>query len=226
MIASVHVSPMRRRTGWCSRDPYVGLLSLNPSGSSGYRTRGQRATFTGVQPGLPVRPYGDDGRSAANMRSIRPAARPPLSAGFPPKTCWPQRQHCRCDRAGSRVPPTPDTRRGITGQIRRPSDRPRLPRVRLADLVVRVTVRSVPRISRLRRCGPSASAMDIDADGRECWLSWTGTPAVTATIPPPFQLSTAEQREGPDRCSLWTSMANGSPSAELRGDKAAPLTTG
>jgi len=67
----------------------------------------------------------------------------------------------------------------------------------------------------------------LKAGGRGCWLLWTGAPAATATIPPPFQLRTAEQREGPGRCcSPSTSMANGSPFAELRGDKTAPSTTG
>jgi RimJ/RimL family protein N-acetyltransferase len=56
-------------------------------------------------------------------------------------------------------------------------------------------------------------------------LLCTGAPAVTATVRPPFQLSTAEQRENPARCcshSTW--MANGSPFAEL--ETAAPPTTG
>jgi len=50
---------------------------------------------------------------------------------------------------------------------------------------------------------------------------WTGAPAVRATVPPPFQLCTAERREGPGRCcSPSTSLASGSPSAEL--ETAAP----
>jgi len=60
--------------------------------------------------------------------------------------------------------------------------------------------------------------------GRGCWLLWTGAPAVTAILPP-FQLCTAEQKEGPARCcSPSTSMANGSPFAKV--DTAAPTTTG
>jgi hypothetical protein len=39
--------------------------------------------------------------------------------------------------------------------------------------------------------------MNTNAGGRGCWLSWTGASAVTATVPPPFQLCTAGQREGP-----------------------------
>src|SRR5436190_23587897 len=56
----------------------------------------------------------------------------------------------------------------------------------------------------------------LKAGGRGCWLLWTGAPAVRVTVPPPFQLCTAEQREVPGRCcSSSTSMANGSPFAKL-----------
>ena len=58
--------------------------------------------------------------------------------------------------------------------------------------------------------------MDVKAGGRGCWLLWTEAPAMTAAVARPFQLCTAEQGEGPGRCcSPSTSMANGSPSAEL-----------
>jgi len=61
----------------------------------------------------------------------------------------------------------------------------------------------------------------LKAVGCGCWLLWTGAPAVRATVPPPFQLCTAERREGPGRCcSPSTSLASGSPSAEL--ETAAP----
>ena len=52
----------------------------------------------------------------------------------------------------------------------------------------------------------------LKAGSRGCWLLWTRAPAVTATILPPFQLCTAEQRERLARCcSPSMSMANGSP---------------
>ena len=48
---------------------------------------------------------------------------------------------------------------------------------------------------------------------------------MTAAVPPPFQLCTAEQREGLGRCcSPSTPMANGSPFAEL--ETAVPPATG
>jgi hypothetical protein len=50
----------------------------------------------------------------------------------------------------------------------------------------------------------------LKAGGRGCWLLWTKAQAVTATVPSPFQLCTAEPREGPGRCrSPSTSVANG-----------------
>ena len=65
----------------------------------------------------------------------------------------------------------------------------------------------------------------LAADGGGCWLSWTGPAAVSATVPPPFRLRTAERREGPGRwCSPSTLMANSSPSARV--NTAAPTTTG
>ena len=40
--------------------------------------------------------------------------------------------------------------------------------------------------------------MDPKAGGRGCWLLWTGAPAATATVPPPFQPCTADRgRPGP-----------------------------
>ena len=30
--------------------------------------------------------------------------------------------------------------------------------------------------------------MDVKAGGRGCWLLWTGAPAMTAAVLPPFQL--------------------------------------
>src|SRR5215470_14590131 len=78
-----------------------------------------------------------------------------------------------------------------------------------------------------RRMSASAERVcdGLNAGGRGCWLLWTGAPAVTATVRLPFQLCTAEQREGPGRCcSPSTSMANGSPSAGL--ESAAPPTAG
>src|SRR5215469_2204583 len=65
----------------------------------------------------------------------------------------------------------------------------------------------------------------LKAGGRGGWLLWTGAPSVTAMVPPPFQLCTAEQRAGPGRCcSPSTSMVNGSPFAEP--ETGAPPTTG
>ena len=56
--------------------------------------------------------------------------------------------------------------------------------------------------------------MDINAGGRRALALVERSPSETAP-PPPFQLCTAEQREGPGRCcSPSTSMANGSPFAE------------
>ena len=54
----------------------------------------------------------------------------------------------------------------------------------------------------------------LKAGGRGCWLLCIAAPAETATVSPPFQLPTAEQREVPGRCcSPSTSTANGSPFA-------------
>jgi hypothetical protein len=64
----------------------------------------------------------------------------------------------------------------------------------------------------------------LEVGGRGCWLLWIGAPAVTATVPP-FQLCTAELREGPDRV-LFTFGVDGEHSPFAEPEMAAPPTTG